>query len=92
MSPERRQRLESIGFDWDPLETAWIRKYEKLVVYQKREGHCRVPHSDPQLGTWVYRQRKRKASGKMDPRHEQLLDEIGFVWSALKTKLEEDKL
>jgi hypothetical protein len=66
--------------------------YEKLVVYQKREGHCRVPQSDPQLGIWVSTQRQRKAKHKINHRHEQLLDEIGFVWSVRKTMLEEDKL
>jgi hypothetical protein len=90
MSPERRQCLESIGFDWDPHETAWVRMYENLVDYQKREGHCQVPLSDPQLGIWVSTQRQRKAKHKINPRHEQLLDEIGFAWSVTKSTSKRD--
>jgi hypothetical protein len=64
--------------------------YEKLVDYQKREGHCRVPLNEAVLGKWVSRQRTRKANGKMDPRREQLLNEIGFVWSATKSTSKRD--
>jgi hypothetical protein len=82
MSPERQQRLESIGFDWNPLETYWNRMYDKLVAYRNDNGNCLVPTSEPNLGKWVSFQRRRKSSGKIDPRRERLLDEIGFVWSA----------
>ena len=91
LSDTRRDALNSVGFDFDPHETAWIRMYENLVDYQKREGHCLVPTSEAKLGKWVSTQRTSKASGMMDPRHEQLLNEIGFLWSVTKSTSKRDK-
>ena len=43
MSPERRQRLEALGFTWDALTNKWENGFHYLTVYCQREGHCRVP-------------------------------------------------
>ena len=43
MSAERRQRLDAIGFVWDPHESAWEEGFAALTTFKAREGHCRVP-------------------------------------------------
>ena len=43
MSTERRQRLDAIGFVWDPLESAWEEGFAALTTFKAREGHCDVP-------------------------------------------------
>ena len=43
MSAERKQRLDAIGFVWDPLESAWEEGFAALTTFKAREGHCRVP-------------------------------------------------
>ena len=82
LSEDRLQKLEKLGFDWDPLETAWMEGFQHLKSFKKREGHCLVPvahiEEDYPLGRWVNRQ--RTAKGRMPPEHRQLLDELGFAW------------
>ncbi|CAJ1934386.1 unnamed protein product [Cylindrotheca closterium] len=56
-----------------------------LMVYQEREGHCRVPTSHLEagrkLGLWLARQREVFKSGKMDPTYSSRLEEVGVVWN-----------
>ncbi len=46
MSNERRQRLDEIGFIWDPLEYHWEENFAALKQFKAREGHCNVPPGD----------------------------------------------
>ena len=61
LSPERRQRLDEIGFDWDPLATDWEEGFATLLIFKERERHCTVPKNhkegDFNLGGWVGTQR-----------------------------------
>jgi superfamily II DNA or RNA helicase len=81
LSTLRKQRLDRIGFDWDPIETDWQQGYDQLVIYKEREGHCRVPHLYKEdgfrLGSWVNKQR---FNDTMPAERRRKLDEIGFVW------------
>ena len=43
MPADRKQRLDTIGFVWDPLESAWKEGFAALTAFKAREGHCRVP-------------------------------------------------
>jgi superfamily II DNA or RNA helicase len=80
---ENRQRLDAIGFVWDPLEAAWQQGFFHLTTYKNREGHCRVPDDHIEngfgLGTWVGHQ--RRAKDKLSKHRLQRLEEIGFVWN-----------
>ena len=89
LSPERRQRLEELGFVWDQLEQDWQEGLSHLRAYKQREGHCRVPTlfrsaDGYRLGSWVSRQRKpfnrRNTKNRLSPEHRQQLEELGFVW------------
>ena len=88
MAPERRQRLDYIGFVWDALTEQWEEGFSKLVEFKEAEGHCRVPTGYKldgfNLGDWVRNQRKRKDS--MAPERQQRLVELGFIWDASKGK------
>ena len=89
MTEQRRQRLDALGFVWDPLADAsahaWERGFAALKVFHDREGHCSVPikhtERDYSLGSWVKTQRKNRDSLTGDRR--QRLDALGFVWDAL---------
>jgi Helicase associated domain len=82
MSAERQQRLDAIGFVWDPLEGAWEKGFAALKIFHAREGHCRVPQFHIEgtfrLGTWVGGQRRRRDT--MPAERRRRLDELGFVW------------
>ena len=91
MPAERRQRLDEIGFVWDPLESGWEEGLAALTSFKGREGHCDVPalHSEGTfpLGRWVNRQRVNRDT--MSAKRRQRLDAIGFVWNALEAAWEE---
>jgi hypothetical protein len=94
MPVERRQRLESLGFDWDPLTTCWEEGYSALERFKAREGHCRIriKHIEGtyRLGQWVSVQRERRNIMSVERR--QRLDALGFVWRATLKKLPDPKL
>ena len=82
LSPERRARLDALGFVWDPFAAQWEEGFRFLQLFCQREGHCRVPISHREqgyrLGQWVGMQRTGKDG--MSPEHRQRLDALGFVW------------
>ncbi|MDH4328177.1 MAG: helicase associated domain-containing protein, partial [Nitrospira sp.] len=80
----RRQRLDTLGFVWDPLAAQWEEGFRFLSIFRQREGHCRVPgtYRDPasgfRLGVWVGVQ--RAAQDKLSPHRRERLNALGFVW------------
>src|SRR5262249_32621457 len=83
----RKQRLDDIGFEWAPRETAWAEGLRYLMIYKEREGHCRVPLTHNEngfaLAQWVNSQRRNEDTLTV-PRGRQL-DKLGVVWVALET-------
>jgi hypothetical protein len=82
LSTDRKQRLEAIGFVWDPLSAQWEAGFSALEAYKQAEGDCLVPaklKTDDgfALGTWVANQRVRIE--KLSADQKQRLDSIGFV-------------
>ena len=45
LSTERIRRLNDIGFDFEPHDTAWLDKFEELQAFFSSEGHSNVPES-----------------------------------------------
>jgi hypothetical protein len=82
MLPERKQRLDDLGFAWDVLTEQWEKGFKALEAYQEQHGHCRVLQSHKfngyNLGSWVGTQ--RKAKDQMPPERKQRLDKLGFDW------------
>ena len=82
MPPDRRQRLDALGFAWDVLTAQWDEGFRCLEIYHQREGHCRVPATYREqgfrLGSWVNNQRMAKDT--LLPERRQRLDALGFVW------------
>lgn len=78
----RVQRLEELGFVWDPYGRYWEDMFGRLVAYKQEHGDCLVPrsYSDKQLGNWVNTQRSLKSRGKLETARIQRLDELGFAW------------
>ena len=84
LSAEQKQRLDALGFVWNPLEKAWEDGFAALKKFKAREGHCRVPQLHKEgtfrLGSWVGVQRGNR--DKMSPKRKRGLDALGFVWGA----------
>jgi superfamily II DNA or RNA helicase len=75
-------RLNLIGFSWNPHEELWEKCYSELLKFRKREGHADVPGSHEvngiTLGQWVIRQRTQR--DKLSAEKQSRLDSIGFSW------------
>jgi len=83
ISPDRIQRLDELGFIWDPTEEQWEQGFGKLSAYKEENGNCSTPQghrtsTDFALGNWVSNQRHGKDS--MDPVRVKRLDQLGFIW------------
>jgi len=58
---EQVDLLNEIGFDWEFSKnqtTSWEDKFEELLKFKAKHGHCLVPIKLPFLGSWVKRQRR----------------------------------
>lgn len=69
----------------------WMERYQELVVYHQRNGHCNVPYiykENPCLGQWVKRQRhqyklqKQGMHSNLNASRIQSLDALGFIWDS----------
>jgi hypothetical protein len=82
---ERRhiKLLNSIDFQWDPFESAWQEKFERICKLKEKFGHTRVPiqshPDDPQLGRWVKGQRRAKKGACLDAHRVEALESINFA-------------
>ena len=82
LSLDQKYRLESIGFDWDPLVAQWETLFFALCDYSEKHGHCIVPKNHPVLGMWVGVQRRVYRQGKLSKERRERLEAIGFDWDA----------
>ena len=82
ISPERIERLDALGFVWDPFAEQWEEGFSKLLKFHKREGHCLVKkghkEDDYNLGNWVSTQRSNR--DRLSPDQIERLNALGFVW------------
>ena len=87
---DRLDRLNEIGFVWDPYTAQWEAGYTALVKFKEREGNCLVQtdhlESDYRLGQWVDSQRQNKSELPKDRLDR--LNEIGFIWDSRTYKWE----
>ena len=91
LAAERIQRLEDLGFDWDPLSSAWDAMFSELQAFKKTHGHCNVPRGwtdKPSLATWVGTQRDFKSKGALAEERIQRLEKLDFDWDPLSSEWE----
>jgi hypothetical protein len=82
LHPRRARLLRDLGFgDNCSKDAAWSAAVERLIEFIDSQGHSDVPLTDPELGIWVYRQRRFQAAGILEPERVRLLNHIGFAWS-----------
>jgi hypothetical protein len=95
---ERRKKLVEIDFEFGRCNTKrketgfsakqimqWDKMYEQLAEFFRSHGHCVVPcnyEANPPLGHWVKKQRHDFKKGIMDRERRELLDQLGFTWTA----------
>lgn len=92
MKLARVNRLNAIGFIWDPYTARWERGFKYLKVFVGEHEHCLVSakfrtSDNFALGGWVGEQRTNKP--KMPAERIKRLDELGFVWNVLEKQWED---
>lgn len=81
----REKRLDSIGFEWNPLEENWKRMFRSLNEYRDLHGDCRVPENwrgNKKLASWVKSQRVLRSNGNLSEPRIAELDAIQFEWNS----------
>ena len=92
LSKARKEKLDSISFDWEPATSRWEQGFEALKVFYNQNGNCFVPQNMKTLagfkiGTWVHTQRMRKTSLSSERRKK--LEALDFDWNPLEDKWEQ---
>jgi superfamily II DNA or RNA helicase len=83
LSKDRIDKLNSIGFAWDPRQDDWMRNYRKLEEYFSKYGHSNIPQKwpeNPDLALWVALQRQFKKLGRVSDENTKLLEKLNFEW------------
>ena len=88
LNNERFQKLNDIGFDWDPLEKNWEEYFNALLSFKERELNVKVKYNHIEnglnLGGWLSAQKDQKSKGKLSSERIQKFEEIGIKWSITK--------
>jgi len=94
LTKERYDQLVAIGFQWR-CHPEWTEMLKRLQVYQqKHNGSSEVPREyrqDPQLGSWVNKQRHNYKKGLLSKERYDQLEQIGFRWTGDRLKTFQDK-
>lgn len=79
------ERLNSLGFKWDPRSELWEEQFEMLKRYKEEHGHANFPqgqrYQDYDLGSWVGWQRQYRSKGTLSQTRIDKLNSIGFLWN-----------
>ncbi|MBF0584215.1 MAG: Helicase associated domain protein, partial [Magnetococcales bacterium] len=91
LEPERIERMDALGFFWDPLEAQWYEMYLALLHYREQFGRCVITRGtgDPRLSAWTTTQRQARLHGHLSQVRIDRLDAIGFIWDQKEVVLEE---
>ncbi len=90
LTKERLERLEKIGFSWDPSSQAWEEMFASLSNFKTKMGHCNVRHSyNKQLGSWISRQRNQYKQSRLSKDQIEKLEKLGISWDPESERWEE---
>lgn len=96
LSQDKIKKLEDLSFNWvvrrGHQNTKWETRYQELVKYRKKHGHCNVPHlyaRNPSLGKWVAYQRRLYRDNRLSENKKEKLNKLGFAWSPFDIQWEE---
>jgi hypothetical protein len=82
LSEDQINRLNKIGFSWNPKDEQWDKYFSSLENFSRREGSCNVKalHIEDglRLGAWIRHQRTHKK--RLTQEQVIKLDSLGFRW------------
>ena len=62
LTEDRMSALNRLGFVWQSHNAVWMERYNDLIAFRAKHGHCKVPTkypANPQLAVWVKCQRRQ---------------------------------
>jgi hypothetical protein len=84
---ERIMVLDQVKFPWKISKAErWDANYQCLLTFHEKNGHCRVPRSNPLIGEWVNNLRRLKKqhdegiNNRLTEERVQKLDALEFEW------------
>jgi dsDNA-binding SOS-regulon protein len=95
LNPERKRKLEKLGFTWDSYEQAWEAMLLQLEGFKEANRDFDVPQiyaKNPQLAIWVNSQRDALKKGKLNSERERKLEDLGFSWKPFEEAWEDTLL
>jgi superfamily II DNA or RNA helicase len=87
LSKNRIDKLESIDFIWNQLESSWNESFDSYKAFKEKYG--REPTSESKveseklIGVWVLTQRERHRQRKIPKNRMDKLESIDFSWDKL---------
>eukprot|EP00980_Cylindrotheca_fusiformis_P007464 scaffold1538_cov109-Cylindrotheca_fusiformis.AAC.6 len=80
--PYHRKEIQVLPSVSDTMtrDHIWESRFQELVDWKNKHGHCEVPQKNGSLGRWVHRQRENKHKNNLSLDRETKLNELGFVW------------
>jgi superfamily II DNA or RNA helicase len=82
LSSDQINRLNLLGFSWDPDAEMWERKFHELEKFHRQKGHCLVNVKHRQnglkLGQWVAWLRSTK--NRLTKEQIKRFDKLAFSW------------
>jgi hypothetical protein len=88
LSADRIDKLNSIGFIWNLPEYWWECRYDELLAFKEKYGHCNVSKGISRykaLADWVIKQRKdfKNKEKRLDDRKIKKLNQAGVNWGII---------
>lgn len=93
LSPERKAKLDKIGFIVSAQDAIWLEHYENLKEHKSIYGHINVSAEyNLQLHRFLKAQRRFYEEGKLSENRKMLLDKLGMIWNLHDYKWETEFL
>ena len=90
LSPERKEKLDSIGMCWNVYDEQWNNTYSLVAQYYAENGNINLPsqyfYMGNNIGQWLATQRKNKKKGKLSEERMQLLAKLDKDWCEPRSK------
>jgi Helicase associated domain len=83
LSPERKQLLEELHFQWNVKDAVWYQMLHRFQDYYQQHGKIAIPVSDAELNDlrlWLHLQRYYYHRQRLSPARIAALDEVAVGW------------
>ena len=87
LDADKVDKLNEVGFIWDPHDDAWNKNFEVYCDYVETTGKLptkKTVYQEINIGAWTNNQRQAYKKNLLEDWKIQKLNEAGFIWSVKK--------